>query len=453
MLAELLLPTFSSLFGRHLALDMTSNLLLIPVLLGLLAILAFGAGSVPALVLARLRPIAVLQKQSEIYRGGIVSRSLVVVQLALSLVLLISATGVLLQLRYVDTKPLGYTKDHVIMLTHHATTETAQQMSGDDIAARMRTELADDPRVLHIAPVPGWASKGFESMMLIPLKGEDVEVDVYVVDEEFIPALDIRLLAGRNFATDRPSDLNNSVIVNEAFTRTIGLANPVGTQLPISSSGDGDALVNPTVIGVVQDFHSRPLVWSIHPAILRMGSRPPKGFSLIKIAGDDYQSTLASIETAWNRVTGGSRFQYSVLAEDLAISYYAEENFLKLISYSAAASLMVALLGLFALAGLRAVSRLKEVSIRKVMGASVPSLLRTLNTEFALIVCVANLIAWPVAYYILNRWLAAFVYRIELTVWPFLLIGLATSATALAVVSYHTIKAASTNPAQVLRHE
>ncbi len=451
VIVEIVLPVFNSLFGRHLTISILSNWLLLPVIVALLAVLTFGAGSIPALVLARLQPTAVLRRQAELKRKGLLSHTLVVIQLALSLVLLIWAAGVVSQLQYIKRKPLGFTKDHVVVVTNHITTDAAQNLTGDEIAARLRTELAGDPDIRHIAAVQGSFNKGTSASVSFPWKGGQLRTALFVVDEEYVPTLELKLLQGRNFSEKRPSDRFGAAIVKESFVKAAGLSDPLGTQLPIAQPTD--SVHNPTIIGVVKDFHSWPLTFAIEPAILRMSPSTPKHQFLIKVAGDDYPAIVSRIERAWNRVTAGSRFEYSFLEDDIAAPYLTEEKFLRIVSYSAGVSLVVALMGLFGLAGLRAVNRMKEVSIRKVIGATVPSLLRTLNMEFVLLIFLANLIAWPVAYYLLDRWLQAFVYRVTLDIWPFIIVGAMTSVTAIATVSFHTIKAASVNPTQILRNE
>jgi putative ABC transport system permease protein len=451
VIAEIVLPIFNGLFGRHLTIDFLSNWLLFPVLVVLLVLLTLGAGSVPALVLAQLQPSVVLRKVAELKRKSVLSHTLVVIQLALSLVLLIYAAGVVSQLRYVKHKPLGFTKDHVVVVTNHATTDISQHLTGDEIAARLRTELAGDPGFRYISAVYGSFNKGTSASMSFPWKGGQLNTALFVVDEEYVPTLELKLLQGRNFSAERLSDRYRSVIVNESFIKAAGLSDPIGTPLPLVQPPD--TMHDPVIIGVVKDFHSWPLTFAIEPAILRILPSTPKHQFLIKVVGDDYPAIISRIEQAWNRVTGGSRFEYSFLEDDIAAPYRTQERFLRIVSYSAGVALVVALMGLFGLAGLRAVNRMKEVSIRKVIGASVPNLLRMLNMEFVFLIGAANLIAWPIAYYLLNRWLRAFVYRVSLDIWPFVLAGAVTSLTAIAVVSFHTIKAASVNPSQILRRE
>ena len=450
-IAEIALPLCNHLFARAMSMSFLSNWLLPPVVLLLLLVLALGAGSVPALMLARLQPSAVLQKHAELKRRAVLSHALVVIQLALSLVLSIWAAGVVAQLKYVKNKPLGFTKDHVIVLTNHATTDIAQHLTGDEVAGRLRRELAGDPAILHISAAIGSFSRGTSASMSFPWKDGQLKANLFVADEEYLPALGLNLIRGRNFQADRPSDRYGSIIVNESFAKAAGINDPIGTRLPIADPSDPRG--NPVIIGVVKDFHSGSLKYAVEPAMIRIMPDMPKNQFLIRIAGNDYPSIVSRIRRAWNKVTGGSRFEYSFLEDDIAAAYRGDENFRKIISYAASIAFLIALMGLFGLAGLRAVNRKKEVSIRKVIGASVPDLLRTLNTEFIMLVGVANLIAWPVAYYLLSRWLRGFVYRVAIDVWPFFIIGAITGTIALAAVSFHTLKAASVNPAEILRHE
>lgn len=446
VLAELALPVFNSIAEKSLSIDLLSNFPLIFIAVGLLLILGLVSGAVPAFMLSGLHPAAIFRQRSGLLKSGLLPRGLMVLQYGISIALLICLLGMFAQYRFINSKQLGFNSEHVVVITN----TSPPTMAGDDLLNRMRRELASAPSVLSISGcdpsfVRGWGQTEW------PYQGTSLRTFVYTVDHEYIPTLGMQLLQGRNFDPAMPSDPTQSVIVNESFVRKAGLTDPIGA--PLTGYTLGDSEQPPLIVGVLKDYHVVSLHKPIEPVMLT--TDPSLHFShiLVRVDGANLKESVDKIESTWSAISEQSRFDYSFLDEDLARQYLEEQKWMKIVGYSAMVAIIIASLGLFGLAGLSAVRRMKEVGIRKVLGASLPQLLENLNREFLLLVGVANLIAWPLAYLVLNQWLQSFAYRTELSVWIFILSGLSALVLALAVISYHTVRTASINPSEVLRHE
>lgn len=446
VLAELALPLFNSIADKSLGIQLFANWPLTLLLLTLLILLGLASGSVPALVLSRLQPASIFRERARLSKSGPLARALVVVQYGLSVALLICLWGMYSQYRYIESKPLGYNSEHVVVLANTSAPDTR----GDELTARLRQELAFEARVLNVAAcdpsfVRGWGQMEWN------FHDQKLRTFVYTVDHEYIPILGIALKEGRNFSPEMPTDPTNAVIVNEAFVRKAGLDEPIGA--PLAGYTLGNSETPPVIVGVTRDYHVMSLHDEIEPVMLTTDPSLHYTHILVRVDGNDLQGTLGRIESAWNKVTGGSRFDYSFLDDDLTRQYLSEQRWLKIVGYSAGVTVVIATLGLFGLAGVSAVRRMKEISIRKVLGATMPQVLRTLNTEFLWLIVVSNALAWPTAYFILNRWLQNFAYRTELSPWSFVLAAGIAIVVAGAAISFHTIRAASVNPAAMLRRE
>jgi putative ABC transport system permease protein len=325
-----------------------------------------------------------------------------------------------------------------------------RQVNSDDLLHRLRAMLDGNEKIVSVAAMSPTFTRGWDQWEW--KDGErSIRSFVFNVDPQLLPTLGLQLVSGRNFSPEYPSDKTNSILINETMARTLNLTNPVGNPLP--GFKYGDTLPPPLVIGVVKDFHILSLHESIEPALLHMSFPDQYGTFLVRVKGGDLSGAVTEIEKAWEKVASPYRFDYTFLDQDIANQYLAEQRWFSIVTYATLLAAIIASLGLFGLAGLSAIRRMKEVGIRKVLGASLPELLQTLNREFLILVGIANLIAWPLAYLVLNQWLQSFAYRTELSIWVFVLSGIAALILALAVISYHTIRTASINPSEVLRHE
>jgi putative ABC transport system permease protein len=292
------------------------------------------------------------------------------------------------------------------------------------------------------------------------------------VDYNFVDMLKIKLVQGRDFSREFTTDPTEAVILNEAAVRQLGWKDPLGKQIrtqvflapPFVTGKQQDDLETVQVIGVVQDFHTESLYHQIEPLVLRMHlnqeptttvpiGRNSLSYILVKVKPGDLRNTLTFIQEQWNRYTGGKAFDYFFLNEEFERGYREDVRLSQLFGVSALLSVFVACLGLFGLAAFTAEQRTKEIGIRKVLGASIFSIVALLSKEFTYLVLAANLIAWPIAWYAMHRWLQSFAYRIELGLGVFVLGGVLVLGIAWLTVSYQAIRAARANPVEALRYE
>ena len=264
------------------------------------------------------------------------------------------------------------------------------------------------------------------------------------VDHDFIDTFQIEILKGRNFSREFPGDSRNAYLLNEAAVKEIGWTSPLGKQFEIIEKGP--------VIGVVRDFHFFSLHRKIEPLALFIYPEA-LDYLALRIKPDSLPETLAFLEKKWAEFSKTQPFAYSFLDEDYDNLYKSETRLTRVFSHIAILSIFIACLGLFGLATFMIERRTKEIGVRKVLGASVSNLFIVLSKEFTKCVLMANIIAWPLGYLIMNHWLQDFAYRIDLEIWIFLMAMALVLIIALFTVSYQVIKAASANPVEVLRYE
>jgi putative ABC transport system permease protein len=271
-------------------------------------------------------------------------------------------------------------------------------------------------------------------------------------DPEYVELLGLEISAGRYFSREIPTDMTSAVVINEAAVKELGLSDPIGKRFDKEFGGakKGEYV---TIIGVVQDYHFHSLHHDILPMLIRPLSVDDWQYTSIKIRPESIPETLTLIETAWQKFTGGKPFEYSFLDEDFDRLYKSEKRAGQLFSIFSFLAIFVACLGLFGLVSFTAEQRTKEIGIRKVLGASVPRVILLLSREVVLLVVAASLIAAPLGFLAMRKWLATFAYRIDLNPSLFIVTAVTTLSIAVLTVSYRAVKAAFANPADAIRHE
>ena len=449
VLVEVSLPAFNAFIQRELVLDYTGSWDVLFALLGVALFAGLLSGIYPALFLSAFQPIEVLK--SSLKRGLKTSSSrktLVVFQFVVSIILIIGTVIVYHQSDYIKNKKLGFNQEHVIVMP-----------SPDrQLMKRYRSTVSTHAAILNVSAssaVPGRevAAHLFRPS-LDPTEKDALLMNVMHVDHEFIQTYGIEVLEGRAFSENIGSDRNGAFILNKAAMQKLGWTScanqkfenvyPEGGGLKVEVQGD--------VVGVVKDFHYKSLHHEIEPLVIMMGGGWTDYLSL-RIRSDDIAGTLKFLKTQWHEVVPNAPFDYSFLDNDYDTLYRIEEQIGTLFGLFSILAIFVASLGLFGLASFTAQLRIKEIGIRKVLGASVSNLVLMLSKEFALLVGIANLIAWPIAYYAMHRWLQDFAYRIDLEIWAFVLSGFLALFIALTTVSYQAWKVARTNPVDALRYE
>ena len=442
-ICELGLPLLNSLANKHL----TMGSLIAPhVLIGLFAlIIAVGllSGMYPALYLSSFWPVTAL-------KGHIISgkthlrNGLVVLQFCISISLLVGTLVVRNQLHFAQNKHLGFDKEHVLILREIPRTLTSTKQ-----AMTFRDQFETLPQVATASlntDVPG---RDFDSMLFIPEQPANYEktaLTYTLVDEKYVEALNLKIVEGRNFAPAEHATDVSAFLVNQSAVKALGWQTALGKKLRRGNGIEGP------IIGVVSDFHIGSLKQEIKPLVLPYLYRLPMCLA-IRLHPGNVTEAIAAVEGIWKKSAPNQPFSYTFLDQDYARLYNREQQMSHVFQIFSGLAILIACLGLFGLVAFTTQQRTKEIGIRKILGASVSGILYLLSKDFLKLVIIANLIAWPIAYYAMNQWLQSFAYRINLSISTFLLSGLIALLIALLTVSYQAIKAARANPVEALRYE
>ncbi|MGH7451211.1 MAG: ABC transporter permease [bacterium] len=444
VLVEMCLPTFSGLVQRELAFSPTANALLLFGMFGVTVLVGLAAGSYPAFVLSSFQPAVVLKgaKASRL-QGALSRRALVVAQFFFSVLLIIATLVVYQQRQYMRSKNLGFQKEQVVLINIPSSTIRAQ-------AHVFKNELLRHPNIRTAAIASGGPSLGAMGFDVLP-EGLPLSARFAVptigVDFDFVKTYGLEVANGRNFDVNFLTD-SSATLINETLANQLGWDSPLGKRLALGT----DDPVDLTVIGVVKDFHIRSVHQKIEPVLLYITDRRFNWLS-VKLAGHDVAGTLRFIAETWQRFENKHPFEYKFLDETFEKYYLAEERLTQTLGIFSALAIGIACLGLFGLAAFTAEQRIKEIGIRKILGASVNGIIALLSKDFVKLVLLANLIAWPVAYFAMRKWLQDFAYRIDLGWWVFVLAGGLALLIALLTVSVQAVKAALANPVNSLRYE
>jgi len=447
LLAELLLPTFNRLISAQLT---ASSFLKFPYpLLFISGIIGLGliAGIYPAFYLSSFSPQTVLKGQ--LTRGARAARlrkALIVFQFSISIVLIVATATIFRQLNFMKKADLGFDKEYIVTLDLNRQLETKKEVLKDELLKNSNiTDVAFSCRV------PGeimwnWTTRIGE---------QTATVNVNAVDPDFFQTYRIGMVEGRNFSWEMQSDKSNRIVANEAAVKLFGLDSPVGQRV--------DGLPNEPgvgqIIGVVKDFHFNSLHSKINPVFFYWLDWPHNKVS-VRISLSKPNASLPGIERAigyikekWKELCPDYPFAYSFLDESFDKQYKREERLSEIFISFAALAIFIACLGLFGITSFMTERRTKEIGVRKVLGATVPEIVFLLSREFTKWVLIANVIAWPVAYLVLNKWLQNFAYRTPIGAGVFILSAFLTFVIALLTVSYQSVKAAVANPVEALRYE
>ena len=443
LLAYLCLPAFRTLTAKPLQIQLFGSFTNVLGIAGIVLIAGILAGSYPALYLSSFRPVRVLAGPVQSAgRGGLFRKILVVTQFTLSIILIIGTIVIFHQVRFMKNKALGFEKEHLVYI----------MLEGElkDSYESVRYELMKDPGITHISMTSHSPTGIYWNGQDWKWEGKDPNVNplitFFCVDDHFLETFQMNLAEGR-FFTPNPAGSGTDVIINERLVEIMGSESGVGSRL----MHDDRSL---TVIGVIKDFHFKPVYRDIEPMII-INNPEARAFRymFIRISPQTIERTLTFIEQTINRFNPNFPFEYHFLDEDYEQLYRRTERFTQLIQTFTLLAIVISCLGLFGLASYMAEQRTKEIGIRKVMGASVSAMVVLLSKEFARWVCIANILAWPVSYWIMHKWLQDFAYRISLTWWIFGISALCAFVVALLTVSYQALKAATANPVNALRYE
>lgn len=441
------LPFFNEFFGKNLTLNIFENQLLVVLLLGVVVFVGLVAGSYPALFLSSFQPASILKGGHKSINTKVNLRSvLVVLQFFISIALIIGVGIIDDQLDYMRGKNLGFNKENVILLS-----------SNDQIYNKfsdLKTRFLNEPGITQVT-----LASRMPSGRLLDSQGATAEIggemmnitfriaDIHV-DHEYLDAFEVEFLSGRNFNNQLASDSSEAFILNEIAIRQIGWESPEAAIDKSFNYGNRKG----KIIGVVKDFHFESLHQSIAPIVF-MVTQGRANTVAIRYETDKKEAVINYLQEQWTYLRPEFPFDYSEVSDNFSEQYNGEDRLAKVVTWFSSLAVIIAALGLFGLASFIVEQRIKEIGIRKVLGASLIELLIILTKGFTLLVIIAFILAIPLAYFGMDLWLQNFAYVGAIQIWPFIMAGIFAIAIAWLTVSYQTIKAATSNPVDSLKYE
>lgn len=443
LLVEFLLPIFNDLAEKELSVNIFGSLKITGGLLSISLIAGILSGSYPAIFLSAFQPVRIFSGTLQLgTKGSTFRKILIAVQFSLTIILMICTAIAFQQLRYTQNKKLGYDREFMFCIGIRG--KVWEKVES------VKNELLRHPNILKVTTCSALPDRGYNfSNSLWHWEGKDPDEEtlfrgVYVGDDYF-ETFGMEIVEGRSFSNKFPTDVLEAVIVNEAAIKAMRMEAPIGKRL----TKDGKQY---KIVGVVKDYHFKSLHHKIEPLILLFRQKP--GHILVaKIRPGNTPKIISDIENIWKNFEPGYPVIYGFTDELLNDLYTSEKRIETLFRYFSILAIFIACLGLSGLASFTAEQRTKEIGIRKALGASVSGIILLLSKEFIKWIFVANIIAWPLAYFAMNRWLQNFAYRIDIGLGTFILAGVLAVAVALVTVGFQAIKAARANPVKALRYE
>ena len=371
---------------------------------------------------------------------NLLTKGLIVLQFALAIFLIIGTIAVNYQLNFLLHKELGYDSTNLVKI------DLPNSNMSDKLPALFKSELAGQKNILSIAP-----RNGGRNISGAKANGKSLTIEFNKIDDKYLPTFKIPFLAGRNFSAEFPSDSNNSIIVNESFVKEAGwkLNNAVGQTIHFMDEKNRPA----TIIGVVKDYHFASLKEKITPEVFSMDSTTVYGQLWVKVDPKNIPQALASLEATYKKLWPFFPYSYQFMDEINAKNYETEAKWKQIISIASGLFIFISCIGLLGLVMLSIEQRTKEIGIRKVLGAAVSRIMILVSKEFIVLISIAFVIAVPVGYYFIHKWLQDFAYRISISWWMFALAGALVITIALMTLSFQALKAAIANPVKSLRTE
>ncbi|GAB3771961.1 ABC transporter permease [Spirosoma horti] len=451
LFANMALPLFNELADKSLSLTTYGPWLMLGVVTLFALLLGAGSGIYPALFLSGFRTVVALKGQTSSKVGGISFRKALVVFQFVAAVGLIACSWVIYrQMGYVLHKDLGFNKDQVV--TFHLENEAPRKQ-----IQALKEELRTSPLIEAVSAASnpignnniGTKGMKFEQNGVMPASAQVVQK--FAVDADYLNTLQIKLLEGRNFSASSPGDATSAILVNEALVKKMGWQSAIGKR--VISYVSMDKALEFRVVGVVKDFHIYSLQHKIEPLVLQIPAPEDQDNLYVRIQSGKAQEALAYIQSVYQKFDPSASPSFHFLDENFSRQYRAEQKQGQLLLSFTILAVLIACLGLFGLAALAAEARTKEIGVRKVLGASVVSIVSLLSKDFLTLVVIAIGIATPIAWYAMSQWLQSFAYKVDLEWWVFALAGLLAVGIALMTVGFQSVKAALMNPVKSLRSE
>lgn len=448
IIAALLLPYFNQLSGKDLTLDLFLRPWLLPAAVFLMIIVGLIAGSYPAFYLSAFKPVQVLKgKLAKGFKSSWLRSGLVVFQFCISIILVIGTLVIYTQLNYIRNKDIGYDRSHVLIIKNTDGLGQQSKVFEDEVK---KLNGVQNVTMTGYLPTAGWRNDS----PLFPDANTDtknaVSTQMWRIDENYIPTLGMKIIKGRNFSRDFPTD-SSAIILNESAARLFGFADPINKSLYYMNKFPIKDLTKYHIVGIVKDFNFNSLRQHVTPLCFFYGAQAAS--AAVRIHSANIPQLISSIEATYKTLAPGQPFAYSFMDEDFNKTYSNEQRMGTISMIFSGLAILVACLGLLGLITFAAEQRSKEIGIRKVLGANGGNIVSMLSKDFLKLVFIASFIAIPLAWVAMNKWLQGFAYRIEISWWIFAIATLLSVFIALITIFYQALKAAIANPVESLRSE
>jgi putative ABC transport system permease protein len=446
--AYALLPLFNDMAGKELAFSTQTFIWLAPSLLTAVIVIGCLAGSYPAFYLSAFQPIDVLKgKLSSGFKGGFLRSFLVVFQFSISIFLIIGTMVIYNQLKYIQNKDLGFSRDHVLVIKNTESIGSQTKI--------LREELKRIPGVVNTTMTGFLPTNGYRnSTTFFQTVSADAKTALstqwWDVDADYLSAMGIKLIEGRNFSKDMKTD-TAALIINQAAAKILNVKDPIGKDLYLPVDNMAKVLKRCHIVGIVKDFNFNSLRENITPVVFGYGQN--FGSVALRINTGNIPALLSQVQAKWKDVSPNQQLDYSFMDEDFDAAYRTEQRIGKIFVVFTSMAIIIACLGLFGLAAYAAEQRTKEIGIRKVLGANVSVIVAMLSKDFIKLVIIAIIIASPLAWLSMRQWLQGFAYRDGIKWWVIVSAGLGAVAIAFITISFQSVRAALANPVKSLKSE
>jgi putative ABC transport system permease protein len=431
------------ILGKQLTVDFIANPVLLLILLAVSVLIGIMAGMYPAFVISSFQPVTVLRgdfHKSKI--GAAIRKGLVLVQFAVTIFLITGVLVIMDQIDYLKSMDMGYNRDQVITM-----------FTPNNQRDLLKARVAALPGVKTVGRSSGVLGSDFIRYEVIPegFTRDNSQMFLQIAaDESFFETLEVEMAEGRSFSPDFPSDTTEAVLVNETAVKKAGWDEPLGKRLEMVEI-DG-SITAKRVVGVVKDFHFTSARQEIEPLFFQFNTQNTFLF-LVKLEAGSFQETIADIEEVYKEIYPNNNFNYQFLDDQFDQQFQNDREFATNIAYFSGFAIFIACLGLLGLVAFAVDQRKAEIAVRKVLGSSEVTIIYLLAKDFLQWVIIANIIAWPLAYYAIGLWLDEFVYKVALSPLPFIVSGLAALLIAFLTMLYQSVKASYANPVDSLRNE
>ncbi|MCF0073357.1 ABC transporter permease [Dyadobacter sp. CY261] len=447
VLSILLLPAFNATFNAKLSLEYIFEPDKLALLVGLFLFVTLVAGGYPALQMSKFNAVEVLKGKVSLKRPGLLRNSLIIAQFALSSLLICCTIIAMQQVDHLRKQPLGFQKEEVISIP------VGNKVDGQTALRRLRNLLADDPNIVSITGSGvnlgmGRDRSSSRSVIGFTFKDREVNTDWLHISYDYLKTLNIKLIDGREFNPAYPTDSMGRVIITESMAKAIGEKDPVGKFFQTDTAG-----IKHQIIGVVPDFNLYSSKAERKPITMYLSHAGGISYIFVRVTPQSLANSMEKLQNAWKEITPESEFIGTFLDENTNAWYKEEERLSQIFSLASAVAVILSCLGLFAIALIVMEQRTKEIGVRKVLGASIASLVFVLSKDFVKLVLIAILISTPAAWYLMQLWLDNYPYRVEISPWIFVAVGGIAVLVAVVTVSFQSIKAALMNPVKSLRSE